>query len=209
MSLMKPENRERFQADERAYLDEWPMTDAQRQAVLDARLQRHDRRRREHLLPGQDLLERRQSFQHAAASMTGHDQRGVRGHDAGRRTFPRRTALHQGRALADGAHHRRRRHQPRARYRRGARPRQVAEPTTGQPLFDGYDWSKEWIAKEKPDVVVLVYNDHASAFSLEIIPTFAIGCAESFAIADEGFGPRPVPEVIGHRRPRLSHRAVV
>ena len=35
MSLMKPGNRERFKADERAYLDEWPMTEAQKQAVLD------------------------------------------------------------------------------------------------------------------------------------------------------------------------------
>jgi protocatechuate 4,5-dioxygenase, alpha chain len=34
MSLMKPENRERFKADERAYLDEWPMTEDQKQAVL-------------------------------------------------------------------------------------------------------------------------------------------------------------------------------
>lgn len=35
MSLMKPENRERFLADERAYLDEWPMTEDQKQAILD------------------------------------------------------------------------------------------------------------------------------------------------------------------------------
>jgi protocatechuate 4,5-dioxygenase beta chain len=66
------------------------------------------------------------------------------------------------------------------------------------PLFAGYDWTKQWIAEERPDVIVLVYNDHASAFSLEIIPTFAIGCADEYAIADEGFGPRPVPAVIGH-----------
>ena len=66
------------------------------------------------------------------------------------------------------------------------------------PLFEGYEWSKKWIAAEQPDVVVLVYNDHASAFSLEIIPTFAIGCADEFPIADEGFGPRPVPTVVGH-----------
>jgi len=66
------------------------------------------------------------------------------------------------------------------------------------PVFAGYDWTKKWIAEEKPDVVVLVYNDHASAFSLEMIPTFAIGCAEAFAPADEGFGPRPVPVVEGH-----------
>jgi len=35
MSLMKPENRQRFKADERAYLDEWNMTEAQKKAVLD------------------------------------------------------------------------------------------------------------------------------------------------------------------------------
>jgi protocatechuate 4,5-dioxygenase alpha chain len=34
MSLMKAENRARFKADERAYLDEWPMNEAQKQAVL-------------------------------------------------------------------------------------------------------------------------------------------------------------------------------
>ncbi len=47
-------------------------------------------------------------------------------------------------------------------------------------------------------MIFLVYNDHASAFSLEVIPTFALGCAEEYAIADEGWGPRPVPPVIGH-----------
>jgi protocatechuate 4,5-dioxygenase beta chain len=67
-----------------------------------------------------------------------------------------------------------------------------------QPLFAGYEFSRRWIAEHKPDVIVLVYNDHASAFSLELIPTFAIGCAESFAPADEGWGPRPVPVVRGH-----------
>lgn len=66
------------------------------------------------------------------------------------------------------------------------------------PLFAGYDFSKQWIVENRPDVVFLVYNDHASAFSLDIVPTFAIGCAERFAPADEGWGPRPVPEVVGH-----------
>ena len=66
------------------------------------------------------------------------------------------------------------------------------------PLFKGYEWSKDWIAEEKPDVIVLVYNDHASAFSLEVIPTFAIGCADEYPVADEGYGPRPVPSVLGH-----------
>lgn len=65
------------------------------------------------------------------------------------------------------------------------------------PLFKGYEFSKEWIAREKPDVVILVYNDHATTFDLKFVPTFAIGCGESFGIADEGWGARPVPEVIG------------
>jgi protocatechuate 4,5-dioxygenase beta chain len=67
-----------------------------------------------------------------------------------------------------------------------------------QPVFAGYDVSKKWIADLKPDVVVLVYNDHASAFSLELIPTFALGCAAEFKPADEGWGPRPVPVVQGY-----------
>lgn len=67
-----------------------------------------------------------------------------------------------------------------------------------QPLFEGYEPSKKWIAEVKPDVVILVYNDHASAFSLQMIPTFALGCAAEFPPADEGWGPRPVPVVQGH-----------
>jgi len=67
-----------------------------------------------------------------------------------------------------------------------------------RPVFEGYDWTKAWVKENRPDVVILVYNDHASAFSLELIPTFAIGCAEHFPPADEGYGPRPVPVVEGH-----------
>lgn len=66
------------------------------------------------------------------------------------------------------------------------------------PLFRGYEFSRRWIEQHRPDVVFLVYNDHACAFSLDIVPTFAIGCAEQFAVADEGWGARPVPSVQGH-----------
>jgi protocatechuate 4,5-dioxygenase, beta chain len=67
-----------------------------------------------------------------------------------------------------------------------------------QPLFKGYEFSKQWLKDQRPDVIFLVYNDHANAFSLDIIPTFAIGTAAEFNVADEGWGPRPVPKVIGH-----------
>jgi protocatechuate 4,5-dioxygenase, beta chain len=67
-----------------------------------------------------------------------------------------------------------------------------------QPLFKGYEFSKQWLQDNKPDVIFLVFNDHATAFSLEMIPTFAIGTAAGYTPADEGWGPRPVPKVIGH-----------
>jgi len=67
-----------------------------------------------------------------------------------------------------------------------------------QPLFNGYEASRQWMKGNTPDVIFLVYNDHATAFSLDFIPTFAIGCAAEFNPADEGWGPRPVPKVIGH-----------
>jgi len=71
-----------------------------------------------------------------------------------------------------------------------------------QPVFQGYAPSKEWLKNQKPDVIFLVFNDHATAFSLDLIPTFAIGTAAEFEPADEGWGPRPVPKVIGH--PKLA-----
>ncbi len=66
-----------------------------------------------------------------------------------------------------------------------------------QKVFSGYEFSRRWLKENTPDVVFLVYNDHANAFSLELIPTFAIGTAAQFEPADEGWGARPVPTVIG------------
>ena len=67
-----------------------------------------------------------------------------------------------------------------------------------QPVFAGYEYSKEWMKQNTPDVIFLVFNDHATAFSLDMIPTFAIGTAAQYTPADEGWGPRPVPVVHGH-----------
>ncbi len=71
-----------------------------------------------------------------------------------------------------------------------------------QPLFKGYEYVKEWVKDAKPDVVVLIYNDHASAFDANLVPTFAIATGAEFKPADEGWGPRPVPNVMGH--PQLA-----
>jgi protocatechuate 4,5-dioxygenase beta chain len=74
------------------------------------------------------------------------------------------------------------------------------------PLFKGYEPSKKWMAETKPDVVIMVYNDHVNAFDFKIIPTFALGCADEFKIADEGWGARPVPPVTGY--PELASHMI-
>ncbi len=62
---------------------------------------------------------------------------------------------------------------------RSSRPRKTQEPYWTR-VFGGYEKSKEWIAKVKPDVCIVVFNDHATAFSVDIVPTFALGCASEF-----------------------------
>jgi protocatechuate 4,5-dioxygenase beta chain len=66
-----------------------------------------------------------------------------------------------------------------------------------KPLFDGLAPARRWIAETNPDVCIVVFNDHASAFSQALISTFAIGVAPEFQPADEGYGPRQVPVVKG------------
>ena len=74
------------------------------------------------------------------------------------------------------------------------------------PVFAGYEPSKRWMAETAPDVLIVVYNDHVNAFDFKIIPTFGLGCAAEFPIADEGWGPRPVPPVVGY--PELAAHLV-
>ena len=66
------------------------------------------------------------------------------------------------------------------------------------PMFKGFEFTKAWMKDNTPDVIFLVYNDHATSFDLRVIPTFAIGTAAEFEPADEGYGARPVPSVMGH-----------
>ncbi len=64
-------------------------------------------------------------------------------------------------------------------------------------LFTGYSPARAWLAEHRPDVAIVVYNDHANGVDLDVVPTFAIGTAERYRVADEGFGPRQVPDVVG------------
>lgn len=69
-----------------------------------------------------------------------------------------------------------------------------------QPVFAGYARAREWIADLRPDVAIIVYNDHASAFSLEVIPTFAIGVAPEFPPRPtRGTDPAPSRWCTAHR----------
>lgn len=67
-----------------------------------------------------------------------------------------------------------------------------------KPLFDGYGPARNWMAQNTPDVAIIVYNDHANAIDLAMTPTFAIGTSDSYKVADEGWGSRNVPTVVGH-----------
>jgi protocatechuate 4,5-dioxygenase, beta chain len=57
-----------------------------------------------------------------------------------------------------------------------------------KPLFDGYNPVHTWLEKEQPDVVVVIYNDHGLNFFLDKMPTFAVGAADEYRNADEGWG---------------------
>jgi Catalytic LigB subunit of aromatic ring-opening dioxygenase len=74
------------------------------------------------------------------------------------------------------------------------------------PLFQGYAPVACWLEEVKPDVLVYFYNDHATTFFFDLYPTFAIGVWDSYPIADEGMGPRPVPALRGHA-PLARHMA--
>ncbi|MCU1415442.1 MAG: Protocatechuate 4,5-dioxygenase beta chain [Microbacteriaceae bacterium] len=79
-----------------------------------------------------------------------------------------------------------------------AMDRDRTEDPYWKPLFDGYRPAREWMAEHTPDVIILIYNDHANAIPLAIVPTFAVGTAARFQVADEVWGTRPVTDVIGH-----------
>ena len=75
-----------------------------------------------------------------------------------------------------------------------------------EPLFTGLEPLRKWHSQNVPDVNIIVFNDHATSFSLDNYSTFTIGVAEEFHPADEGWGPRKVPVVEGH--PELAWHLV-
>lgn len=66
-----------------------------------------------------------------------------------------------------------------------------------KPFFDGFPPIHNWLAKVKPDVAVVIYNDHGLNFFLDKMPTFAVGAAAEYSNADEGWGIPTLPPYRG------------
>lgn len=79
----------------------------------------------------------------------------------------------------------------------GAYDRGKSGTPAWKPLFDAYVPVRQWLQELRPDVAIMVYNDHGADFFFDKYPTFAVGCADRYAIADEGFGVRPLPPIPG------------
>jgi protocatechuate 4,5-dioxygenase, beta chain len=79
----------------------------------------------------------------------------------------------------------------------GAYDRGKSATPSWKPLFDAYVPVRAWLQELRPDICIMVYNDHGADFFFDKYPTFAVGCADTYAIADEGFGVRPLPAIPG------------
>jgi len=75
---------------------------------------------------------------------------------------------------------------------------QTAENPVWAPIFEGFAPVRTWLEKKKPDVLFWVYNDHATSFFFDHYSNFTLGFSDTFAVADEGGGPRPLPAIKGH-----------
>ncbi|RKE23332.1 protocatechuate 4,5-dioxygenase subunit alpha [Streptomyces sp. TLI_171] len=208
MSLMTAENRAAYLADERAYLDAWPLREAQKQALLDRDLNAAMREGGNIYFLAKWGATLGFSFQQMAGSMTGMTEQEYRDMMAAGGRSASAAASRIDHAVLEAA------------YADQAPPAEHAAvsaavftshvPAIGaamdhgktdepywQPVFAGYQHSRQWAARNVPDVVLLVYNDHASAFDLSLVPTFVLGTGAAYPTADEGYGPRPVPGIEG------------
>lgn len=66
------------------------------------------------------------------------------------------------------------------------------------PIFKAYEPVRQWLAEKKPDVLVMIYNDHVTSFFFDHYSAFALGIGNEWRVADEGGGARALPPVPGH-----------
>jgi protocatechuate 4,5-dioxygenase, beta chain len=84
----------------------------------------------------------------------------------------------------------------------GAIAKGLQQDAYWKPFFDGFAPVREWLARAKPDIAVVFYNDHGLNFFLDKMPTFAVGAAPEYRNADEGWGLPTLPPFRG--APELS-----
>lgn len=75
--------------------------------------------------------------------------------------------------------------------------KELFEDPYWKPFFDGYPPIRDWLDEHKPDVAIVIYNDHGLNFFLDKMPTFSIGAAPQYQNADEGWGLAPLPPFQG------------
>ena len=75
---------------------------------------------------------------------------------------------------------------------------QKQEDPVWAPIFEAYKPVQAWLEEKKPDVLFVIFNDHVTSFFFDHYSQFALGIGDSYAVADEGGGPRPLPPVKGH-----------
>ncbi|MFF0298443.1 protocatechuate 4,5-dioxygenase subunit alpha [Kitasatospora sp. NPDC004614] len=208
MSLMTAENRAAYLADERGYLDAWPLREAQKQALLDRDLNAAMREGGNIYFLAKWGATLGFSFQQMAGSMTGMTEQEYRDMMVSGGRSASLPGNRIDRAVLEAAHADQ---SPTAAHAAvsaavftshvpaigAAMDHGKTEEPYWQPVFAGYEHSRQWARENVPDVVILVYNDHASAFDLSLIPTFVLGTGAAYPTADEGYGPRPVPGIEG------------
>ncbi len=67
-----------------------------------------------------------------------------------------------------------------------------------KPIFDGFAVVRDWVNKQKIDVLFTIYNDHITSFFFDHYSAFSMGIDEAYYPADEGGGPRDVAPARGH-----------
>ena len=75
-----------------------------------------------------------------------------------------------------GAH----RHLAHAHHRLRARQNKQDDPVWA-PIFEAYEPMQQWLAEKKPDVLLIIYNDHVTSFFFDHYSAFALGIGETYA----------------------------
>lgn len=66
------------------------------------------------------------------------------------------------------------------------------------PIFQAFEPVQKWLAEKKPDVLLMVYNDHVTSFFFDHYSAFTLGIGKQYKVADEGGGARKLPPIGGH-----------